>query len=217
MVEIDQAAFPAADESAPLSSPPALSESAQPDAVDAADDGSTIDVMVLYTAGARTAAGGSTQMQQLVQLGIAETNAGYGNSGVVQRVRLVYSGEVNYTEAADFATDLDRLSNPADGFLDEVAGLRNTYGADLVSLWRAPNQQVCGLAWVLNRIDLAPSALSSYGFSVVAEDCATGYYSFGHEMGHNMGADHAKDDNVPHGPYPYGSGYKQTTAPKRRT
>ena len=52
----------------------------------------------------------------------------------MQRVRLVYSGEVNYTEAADFSTDLNRLSNSGDGYLDEVANLRNTYGADLVSL-----------------------------------------------------------------------------------
>ena len=76
---------------------------------------------------------------------------------------------------------------------------------------------MCGLAWVLNRVDLTPAALATYGFSVVAEDCATGYYSFGHEMGHNMGTDHAKDDNAPHGPYAYGSGYKQTTGTKWRT
>src|SRR5262249_41371393 len=136
MVEIDQAAFPSADEAESISSPPpAFPMTAQPDAVTAEDDGSTIDVMVLYTPGARAAAGCTTQMEQLVQLGIAETNAGYGNSGVVQRGRLVYSGEVNYTEAADFSTDLDRLSNAGDGFMDEVASLRNTYGADLVSLW----------------------------------------------------------------------------------
>ena len=216
MVEIDQAAFPSADELESASFPPAFPETSVPGGT-AGDDGSAIDVMVLYTPAARVAAGGSTQMQQLVQLGVAETNAGYANSGVVQRVRLVYSGEVNYTEAADFSTDLNRLSNSGDGYLDEVANLRNTYGADLVSLWRAPNSQVCGLAWLLDRVDLSPSALSMYGFSVVAEDCATGYYSFGHEMGHNMGADHAKDDNAPHGPYAYGSGYKQTTGTRWRT
>jgi peptidyl-Asp metalloendopeptidase len=217
MVEIDQAAFPAADEAESVSSPPVpLPTEAQPDAT-AEDDGSTIDVMVLYTPAARAAAGGATQIQQLIQLGIAETNAGYSNSGVTQRVRLVYSGEVSYTESTEFSTDLDRLSNSGDGFLDEVASLRDTYGADLVSLWRSPNSSVCGLAWVLNRVDLAPAALASYGFSVVAEDCATGYYSFGHEMGHNMGTDHAKDDNTPHGPYAYGSGYKQTTGTKWRT
>jgi peptidyl-Asp metalloendopeptidase len=218
MMEIDQAAFPSNDETEPISSPPLPPPiTAESGVVAAADDGSIIDVMVVYTPAARVAAGGATQMQQLVQLGIAETNAGYSNSGVVQRVRLVYSGEVSYSEAADFSTDLDRLSNSSDGSLDEVATLRNTYGADLVSLWRAPNSQVCGLGWVLNRTDLAPSALAAYGFTVVAQDCATGYYSFGHEMGHNMGADHAKDDNAPHGPYAYGSGYKQTTGTKWRT
>jgi len=30
----------------------------------------------------------------------------------------------------------------------------------------------------------------SVGFSLVSQNCATGYYSFGHETGHNMGAQH---------------------------
>merc|ERR1712126_311772 len=29
-----------------------------------------------------------------------------------------------------------------------------------------------------------------YGVSVVKKSCALGYYSFGHEAGHNLGADH---------------------------
>ncbi len=214
-IEIDQSKFPSGDETGRVTAPPLVEESSasqQSNLVANADDGSTIDVMVAYTPAARQAAGGVTQMQQLVQLGIAETNQGYANSGVIQRVRLVYSGEVNYTEAATFNTDLTVLSTANDGVLDEVQTLRNTYGADLVSLWRTSSDTVCGLGWVLNNVASSPSSLSSYGFSVVSEDCATGYYSFAHEMGHNMGADHGKDDNAPGGPYSYGSGYKQTTA-----
>jgi len=40
----------------------------------------------------------------------------------------------------------------------------------------------CGIAWVGPRIDRM--------FSVTAWNCATGYYSFGHEIGHNMGCRH---------------------------
>src|SRR5262245_10906050 len=60
----------------------------------AADDGSLIDVFVAYTAAARAAAGSTTAMQSLINLGIAETNQAYLNSGVVQRVRLVGTAEV---------------------------------------------------------------------------------------------------------------------------
>jgi len=50
------------------------------------------------------------------------------------------------------------------------------------------------------------------GFSVVARSCATGYYSFGHEMGHNMGARH--DTYVDSGttPYTYAHGYTRPAA-----
>src|SRR5205823_4895870 len=108
-------------------------------------------------------------------------------------------------------TDLSRLKTPDDGFVDGVHALRDTYSADLVSMW-VEGGDACGIGYLLSD---ATKPRPDLGFSVVAEDCATGYYSFGHEMGHNMGADHAKDDNAPHGPYLYGSGYKQMTAPTK--
>ena len=53
------------------------------------DDGSLIEVLVVYTGAARGAAGGTTAMNTLINLAVSETNTGYGNSGVVQRIRLV--------------------------------------------------------------------------------------------------------------------------------
>src|SRR5207247_7686882 len=100
-VEIDQSSFP--DETDPLPvtlAPDKNKASAKNDAVAYSDDGSTIDVLVLYTPAARNAAGGTTAMQQQVQLAVALTNTGYLNSGVIQRVRLVESREVNYTESS---------------------------------------------------------------------------------------------------------------------
>ena len=61
----------------------------------AADDGSLIDVMVVYTPAARISQGGAAAMNSLINLGVAETNNAYANSVVKQRVRLVYEGEVN--------------------------------------------------------------------------------------------------------------------------
>ena len=151
-----------------------------------------------------------------INLGIAETNTGYANSGVVQRVRLANAAEVSYTEAgtttSGMITDLNRVTNTSDGFLDSVHTLRNTYNADVVSLWETGYNNpsgACGIAWLM------PGNLPSFAsnaFSVVDISCATGYYSFGHEMGHNMGLNHARVDYAtpPTGAYPYSFGYKWT-------
>ena len=51
-----------------------------------ADDGSLVDVLVVYTPAARAAAGGTSGMTSLVNTAVTETNTGYANSGVVQRL-----------------------------------------------------------------------------------------------------------------------------------
>lgn len=214
-VEIDQSLFPNDErDSVPVATP-------EPTAVAdsntiASDDGSTIDVLVLYTTAARMAAGGTTAIQQLAQLGIAETNTSYSNSAIIQRVRLVAALEVAYSEAsAGIATDLSRMRITSDGFLDEASTLRESYGADIVSLWVDTAEATCGVGYVLPNVTSTPTALSTAGFNVVELDCATGNYTFGHEMGHNMGANHAKSDldtsgDAPVGVFPYSNGYKQT-------
>jgi peptidyl-Asp metalloendopeptidase len=171
-----------------------------------ADDGSRIDVLVVYTLAARAAAGGTSSILSQVNLAIAETNTGYQNSGVVQRLRLAAAVEVSYVETGDIAVDLDRVTAPGDGYLDGVHSLRDTYKADLVSLiTQTPGSPYCGSAWLMagNNPGFAPNA-----FSVVERQCMTGYYSFGHELGHNMGLNHARRDPTGSGAYSYSYGYK---------
>ena len=173
-----------------------------------ADDGSFIDVLVVYTPGARAAAGGTSQIQATINTAITETNTGYANSGVVQRLRLAAAVEVAYTEAGDIGVDLDRITATSDGYLDTVHTLRNTYKADMVSLLtETPGSPYCGIAWLMggNNPGFATNA-----FSVVERTCATGYYSFGHELGHNMGLNHARTDPVGTGAYAYSYGHKWT-------
>jgi uncharacterized repeat protein (TIGR01451 family) len=178
----------------------------QPAPSAASDDGSLIDVLVAYTPAARIAAGGTSQMQAKMQLAVTETNQGYSNSNVIQRLRLVGSTEVPYTEA-DISTDLYRVTDPSDGYMDGVPVLRDTYKADVVSLIGAgyTSAGACGIAWLMsgNNPAFAPNA-----YSVVDVTCMTGYYSFGHEIGHNMGLNHARVDPVGTGAYFYSFGYK---------
>lgn len=201
--ELDHSAFP--EELPPLDAPTTLGGSATPKGgfAPSADDGSQIDVMVLYTPAARAAAGGPSQMQALVNLAVAETNQAYQNSGVTPRLNLVHTAEISYTESGNFNTDLTRLQGTSDGYMDNIHALRDTYHADLVSLI-IEDTQYCGLGYFM---DTASTAFAPYGFTVVARTCATGYYSFGHELGHNMGLQHDwyVDDGIYE--YTYSHGY----------
>jgi hypothetical protein len=94
--QINQTLFP--DEAAPqVPHTRDLSQQLSHDAM--TDDGSMIDVMVVYTAAARAEAGSQTAMNNLITLAITETNQAYQNSGIIQRIRLVHSEQVTYTES----------------------------------------------------------------------------------------------------------------------
>ena len=202
--QIDESHFP--PEGAPIPTDTARSETAQDSEITATDDGSRFDVMVVYTPAARAAAGGTTAMQASINLAVAETNTAYSRSAVIPRLRLVHQEEVSYTESGDFSTDLNRLTNPSDGFMDNVHALRNAYGADLVSLI-IEETSLCGLAWLMSTESNSFQALA---FSVVARICATGNFSFGHELGHNMGLQHDRVDAPADGVFPFSHGYVDT-------
>jgi hypothetical protein len=162
------------------------------------DSGRLIDVMVVWTPAAQTANGGAAAMQSLAQASIDNSNLTYLNSGIAQRLRLVHAQQVTYTERTNCGTQatafdcaLDDVSDNGDGFMDSVHTLRDTHGADLVSLF-INDSVYCGIAWLF-------SGNAGSGFSVLAANtCAVGNKSFVHELGHNMGAHH--DPYVAPGP-----------------
>ena len=169
----------------------------------AGDDGSVIDVMVVYTPAARSAVGGTAAMNTLIDLAVTETNQGYSNSGILPTMNLVYKVEVSYTESGSFSTDLDRLEGKADGYMDNVHTLRDTYNADMVGLL-TNDSAYCGLASTI-------MATEAQAFQVTYWDCATGYYSFAHEFGHLQGARHDwRVDSTDNSPFSYNHGYVNT-------
>jgi hypothetical protein len=209
--ELDEDQFP---ENGCFEEVPGAAASAAEAPVANVDDGSTIDVLVVYTPAALAAAGGAVGMQSLIATAVAETNTGYQNSGVVQRLNLVGAQEIVYTESGTttsaMSVDLGRVAGTSDGYMDSVHALRDAVGADVVSLLVSGYDNpsgACGIAYLMagNNPAFAPSA-----FSVVDVDCATGYYSFGHEIGHNMGLNHARSDPTGAGAYDYSYGYKWT-------
>jgi hypothetical protein len=199
--QIDESRFPPDGEPIPVYLPAGRTV---PDfGMTAPDNGSIFDVMVVYTPAARATAGGTTAMNALINLAVVETNTAYARSGVFPRLRLVHAEEVAYTESTSFSEDFTRLTNPSDGFIDNVHALRNTYGADMVSLFRAPGS-LCGIAWLMTT---QSNAFEAFAFSVVAVNCATGNYTFGHELGHNMGLQHDRADAPADGVFPFSHGY----------
>jgi hypothetical protein len=205
--KIEQANFPEEAPPIPVPAGPDQSESLSPSPQ--SDDGSLIDVLVVYTAAvANYFSNNLVNVMANIQLAIDETNQSYVNSGVAQRVRLVHAAQVNYTETGTPNTDLSRLQNPGDGYLDEVHSMRDTYGADLVSLWvENLGSSACGIGYLMTAVS---HSFESHAFTVVARNCATGYYSFGHEMGHNMGAHHDRYVAPEDGAFSYSHGYVYT-------
>lgn len=199
--EINQSAFP--PEAEPIAPPFLSNESTDSGAVEVAADSCTdITVLVPYSTEAKNAAGGTSQIESVINLAVAETNQSYVNSGLTQRLTLVHTMETS--EAAnDFSTDLSALQNTSDGIFDDVDVARNTYYADLVGII-IENSSSCGLGYV--------NSSASYAFSVTHRTCATGYFSFGHELGHNMGARHDwyVDDSTSN-PVAYSKGFVNVT------
>ena len=173
----------------------------------ACDDGSRVDVFVMYTQGAVNQAGGQTQLDDWLLWAVADSNAIYASSGIALSMRLVGSALAQgYTENASMSNDLYALTDTADGVLDEVLPLRNAARADLVALVRADGGGACGIAWLAG----GNPSQEGYGYSVTALGCFTNR-TFTHELGHNMGCCHAPGDGggcLSGGVFPYSTGHR---------
>lgn len=156
-----------------------------------------IKVLVLYTNGVSSEV---ADVPALTDLAIAETNQGYTNSGVNATVELAHLQSINYNSVS-ISTDLNRLKATSDGHMDSVHGLRDQHGADIVMLLVPDSGSACGRA-------AAIGATASSAFAVTAQDCATGYYSFGHELGHLQSARHNPETDSTTTPYAFGHGYR---------
>jgi hypothetical protein len=195
----------------PIPPPPTPEQAARMEMLAATLEGGpldpvNIDVMVVYTPAARqwanTSGGG---INNVISQAMENAHLALDNSNTILTMNLVYSAEVSYTESGDSYIDLDRLTYTSDGYMDTVHTLRNQYGADLVVLF-VRVEDVGGLGWILN----TTLGLPEYGFSLVRVQQASWTYTHIHEMGHNMGCHHRKDQATEPGPglFSYSAGWR---------
>jgi hypothetical protein len=152
------------------------------------DDGTTIDVIIIYTNTAADDSSGDASMETEAVLAVELTNMAYENSGVLPRLRLRFVGETTYDEDGSYSQHLDRLREDGDEYMDEIHDIRDEYGADLVGLFVA-DSDFCGIAYLHD----GTPASEAFAFSVTTWWCA-GQLVLAHEMGHNQGCCHAPGD-----------------------
>jgi peptidyl-Asp metalloendopeptidase len=198
VVEVDEHALP-------LDHPPASyrqlfeKAAALPADSKAVNANTVIRVLVNYT---QRVASVSGDINGLINLAVAESNQGYTNSAVQITLQLAAKSQVTYTETGNFDTDLARYRSTSDGYMDAIHTQRNSTTAD-VAVLMVDNSAYCGLASAIG-------ATASSAFAEVYWDCATGYYSFAHEIGHLQSARHDPANDPTNTPYAYGHGYQST-------
>ena len=118
------------------------------------------------------------------------------NSDIDLNFRLVHAVTANYTHQ-DFNSDLMAITNGNSGFAD-IHDLREEYGADLVALLIDTGSAygTTGLGWLLQNYNGSPG----YGFTASAIRSVEISHTLTHEVGHNLGAHHSKDQNSSPGP-----------------
>jgi len=149
----------------------------------------TYSVMFYYTADFEAI---TPDIPGFIDQVLAETNQGYINS------KIPLTATRFCIEAATI-NDMEQSSDLLSAFFymkSSATALRNT--ADAAALLAADFSS-CGRAYT-NTI------WSGNTFSIAQKSCALGYYSFGHELAHNMGATH-NEEAATNNNYDYGHGH----------
>lgn len=170
----------------------------------------TVEILIAYTTTTKNANGGDSGISALINAAVATANTAFANSGAGVTLRLAGKVEVSYTDSGNLNTDLPRLANASDGYMDNVPVLRNNYKADLCSLLVHSGGAYAGLGYLWT-VGATSTSFAPYGYSVVVDAYADSYYTLAHEVGHNFGCGHAPGDGGS-GAYSYSTGYRFTVS-----
>lgn len=165
------------------------------------DDEITIDVMIVYSRAAVSWSSISSfgSMEAVIAQSVALSQGALDNSDVKVKLRLVHSTQLDYEESVNGENGGDvlrkltaspsfSLGSDFDNSMDEVHTLREQYGADLVAGF-FQYVDVGGIAWRLSN----PAGFPQFGFSVNRVQQIANTYTLIHEIGHNVGIAHSRN------------------------
>ncbi|CAM9630488.1 unnamed protein product, partial [Ectocarpus fasciculatus] len=161
-----------------------------------------IDVLVVYTPEAYSYRGWSeTQLLSDIATGVGPMNEATSNSDIALDFNLVHVEQLPYDQLSPFTTDydpeLDAMRNNA-----ALAALRDLHEADLVLLV-GYFPFTCGLGYLFNGNE-------NFGFSLMDSVCFDNWTQT-HEIGHNLGCDHDRDNADDDRETAYGHGLRYCT------
>ncbi|MEX0646154.1 MAG: M12 family metallo-peptidase [Balneolaceae bacterium] len=190
------------------------------------DDIITIDLMIVYTQKAQDYAESSTfgSIEAMISQAMNLSQQGLDNSGVNINLRLVHTHKTDYdddgteeveggdhlrrlTQGAENGTDFNTDEDNYDGYMEDVHTLREEYGADVVAMI-ASEPNTGGIAWLNN----STAGRDDLAFSVNRAEQVGRTFTLIHEIGHNMGNAHARNqEEAPAGAigglFKYSAGY----------
>lgn len=161
-----------------------------------------IDVLVVYTGNAvRRLQSEGLDINSAIAIAIERANTAMSNSGIQATVQLVASKGIDYLEQGSCAQLLSDATSSANG-LEPLAAWRQESKADIVSFFVNIDNDCGGLAnllyhhpedWPYARSPNIDQWRAERGFNVVRIAQAHNTYTFAHELGHNLGANHHPD------------------------
>lgn len=173
-------------------------------AADLRSQDTRLDVLIVYTPAVTDYYNGENGVEAQILATLEGSNQALEDSEANIFFNLVDARELQYVETDDLTTDLDRLETPDDGYLDEVHGLRDQFGADFVALMRRGTADFAGFANTLTDA----TGNTDAAFSVFSDKDALSSLVFAHELGHNLGLVHARSESgTPDGVFEFSHGY----------
>ena len=171
------------------------------------DDGSIVDLLVLWTPEAAKKVGGVQNTKALIDLGVASANDALARSGVDFRLSLAGIEETGMPDwggidQSSVVDDPEAHDEEMERHWAEALAIRDRVGADIVSFVMIMGP-IGGLA--IQMYELSPT-FEEIAFNFVHVDRLP-YRVLAHEIGHNMGLHHDRVAAPEGAAFPYGHGY----------